>query len=226
LRTAKRMRFHMEVVWRCIFLYFHYPLSLRQIVEMMEDRGVFVCHTSIYRWIIRFGPVLEAKFRKYKLPVNGSWRVDETYIKVRGEWKYLYRAVDKYARTIDFLLSAKRDLKAARRFFKKAIRTHGAPAKATIDKSGANLAGIEAINEDRKIKIEVRQSKYLNNIIEQDHRFIKKRVNPMMGFKSFRSAKIIIAGIEVLSMISKGQSGYFPLFHKKTTDAFWALVQA
>ncbi len=193
----------------------------------MRDRGVEVSHMSILRWVVRFGPELEAKFRKYKLPVNCSWRIDETYIKVRGEDRYLYRAVDKKGNTVDFLLTAKRDLKAARRFLKKAIRSHGAPSKANIDKSGANLAALKAINESRgNRKFEIRQVKYLNNIVEQDHRFIKKRIKLMMGFKNFNSAKIIIAGIEIMNMIFKNQSGYLPLFHQNPIDAYWALVQA
>ena len=215
----------MEIIWYSLFLYFRYPLSLRQVAEMLEFRGIAVDHSSIYRWIIKFGPVLEEKFRKYKLPVSGSWRVNETYIKVKAEWKYLYRAVDKYGQTIDFLLSAKRDMKAAKRFFKKAIRHNGQPIKTTIDKSGANLAGIQAVNDENRHQIEIRQIKYLNNIIEQDHRSIKRQVNPMLGFKEFFSAKIIIAGIEIMSMIFKGQSGYMPLIDRTPMAAFWAIVK-
>ena len=153
--------------------------------------------------------------------------MDETYIKVRGEDRYLYRVVDKHGNTIDFLVTAKRDLKAAKRFLKKAIRNNGAPLKANIDKSGSNFAAAKNINEDLKAKaFEIRQCKYLNNIIEQDHRFIKKRIRPMLGSKKFSSAKIILAGIEVLHMIFKNQSGYMPLFHQDPSQAYWALVQS
>lgn len=193
---------------------------------MMEERGFSVSHVSIYKWILRFGPSLEEKFRMHKLPVNTSWRVDETYIKINGKWKYLYRAVDKNGDTVDFLLTAKRDLKAAKRFFKKAIKNHGSPIKATIDKSGANLAGIDAVNSESKHQIEIRQNKYLNNIIEQDHRGIKKRVRHMLGFKNFHSAKIIIAGIEILRMIFKNQTNYLPLFKLSPIETFWALAEA
>ena len=224
--TRKRMRFQLEIIWRALFFYFKYAVSLRQVEELMRDRGVRVSHMSIYRWIMKFGPELESKFRKHKLPVNGSWRVDETYVKIAGEDRYLYLAVDKRGNTIDFLLTAKRDLKAARRFFKKAIRTSGAPLKATLDKSGANLAGLESINNENRHQIEIRQCKYLNNIVEQDHRFIKKRIRGMLGFKKFNSAKIILAGVEVLHMIFKSQSGYMPLLHQDPIEAYWGLVRS
>ena len=151
----------------------------------MLDRGIDVDHSTLNDWVVKFLPQLEVEFRKKKKPVGGSWRADETYIKVNGQWKYFYRAVDKEGNTIDFLLTAKRDLKAAKRFFKKAIKANGTPTKINIDKSGANKAGIEQCNKDNDSNIEVRQCKYLNNIIEQDHRFIKKIVRPMLRFKFF-----------------------------------------
>ena len=131
--------------------------------------------------------------------------MDETYIKVRGPWKYLYRAVDKEGRTIDFLLRAKRDKAVATRFFKKAMRQNGEPDKVTLDKSGANKAAMNPINQDRDESIEVRQIKYLNNIVEQGHRAVKRITKPMMGFKSFRAARNVLAGIELMLMIRKGQ---------------------
>jgi putative transposase len=126
---------------------------------MMQERGVYVDHSSVSRWAIRFLPMLEKIFRKHKRPVGLSWRTDETYIKVNGHWKYLYRAVDKEGATIDFLLRAKRDTVAARRFFDKAMRQNGDPEKVTMDKSGAYKAAMDAINEDRDVPIEVRQVK-------------------------------------------------------------------
>jgi putative transposase len=131
--------------------------------------------------------------------------MDETYIKVAGQWKYLYRAVDHAGATIDFLLRAHRDYAAARRFFERAIELHGVPDKITIDKSGANTAAIEGIRADSSADIVLRQSKYLNNIVEQDHRAIKRIVRPMLGFKSFRCANILFAGIETMHTIKKGQ---------------------
>jgi putative transposase len=171
--------------------------------------GITLDHATIQRWVIRFIPVLDKHFRQRKKPVAGSWRMDETYIKVRGKWKYLYRAVDKYGDTIDFLLRAKRDKVAAKAFFKKAIRENGKPEKVNIDKSGSNTYALADINseyeENEESQIEIRQNKYLNNRIEGDHRFIKRVVRPMLGFKSFISAKITIAGIETVNMIRKNQ---------------------
>jgi transposase-like protein len=144
-------------------------------------------------------------FRSRKRPVGSSWRVDETYIKVAGQWKYLYRAVDRLGCKVDFLLTAHRDIAAARRFFERAIDRHDVPEKITIDKSGANTAAVQGLIDDSGARIELRQSKYLNNLVEQDHRAIKRRVRPMLGFKSFWSAAKLIAGIETMHMIKKGQ---------------------
>jgi transposase-like protein len=131
--------------------------------------------------------------------------MDETYIKIKGQWKYLYRAVDRDGQTIDFLLTAHRDKKAALRFLKKAMRPHGLPDTVTIDKSGANTAAIEALKESTGHAIEIRQNKYLNNLIEQDHRAVKRIVRPMLGLQSFRSARVTLQGIERVHMIKKGQ---------------------
>jgi putative transposase len=150
-------------------------------------------------------PVLAAVFRRRKRPVGPSWRMDKTYIKVSGRWKYLYRAVDRAADTVDFLLTAKRDLSAARRFPERAINLHDVPEKITIDKNGANTAAIDSVKAAACVDILLRQSKYLNSIVEQDHRAIKRITLPMLGFKSFWSARILIAGIETMHMIRKGQ---------------------
>jgi len=203
--NTKRMRFPIDIILVCIRWYAAYPLSYRHIEEMMEERGVFVDHSSINRWAVRFLPLLEKAFRKHKHTVGISWRMDETYIKVKGVWKYLYRAVDKEGKTVDFLLTAKRDKAAAKRFFDKAMRHNGDPEKVTMDKSGANKAAIDEINNNRDVPIEVRQIKYLNNIVEQDHRAIKRVTKPMLNFKSFRSARSVLAGIELMHMIRKGQ---------------------
>jgi putative transposase len=171
----KRLRFPLDIILVCIHWYVAYPLSYRHLEEMMQGRGVFVDHSSINRWAIKFLPLLEKVFRrKYKRPVGGSWRMDETYIKMNGAWKYLYRAVDKEGKTIDFLLRAKRDKTAAMRFFEQALQDNGIPDKVTMDKSGANKAAIDQIIGDQNFSIPVRQVKYLNNIVEQDHRAVKR----------------------------------------------------
>lgn len=203
--ATKGMRFPIDVILVCIRWYAAYPLSYRHLEEMMQERGVFVDHSSINRWAIRFLPLLEKVFRKHKRPVGGSWRMDETYIKVKGVWKYLYRAVDKEGKTVDFLLTAQRDKAAAVRFFDKAMKASGVPEKVALDKSSANKAAMDEINARGEMPIIVRQIKYLNNIVEQDHRAIKRVTKPMLNFKSFRAAKNVLAGIELMHMIRKGQ---------------------
>ena len=144
-------------------------------------------------------------FRSRKRAVGSSWRVDETYIRVAGQWKYQYRAVDRLGHTVDFLLTAKRDVAAARRFFERAIDQHDVSEKITIDKSGANTAAVHGLMADSVLTIELRQNKYLNNLVEQDHRALKRRVRPMLGFKSFDNARVVIAGIEFAQKIKKRQ---------------------
>jgi len=193
----------MEVRW-----YLAYALSYRNIEELMAERGVSVDHSTVNRWVVNYSPELEAEFSKrYKRSIGSRWRMDETYIKVKGQWCYLYRAVDKSGATIDFMLTENRDKKAAKRFFVKAIGRSETPEKVTIDKSGSNNAALVSINKtlDKNSKIEIRQIKYLNNIIEQDHRFIKRITKPMMGFKSFHSASATLIGIELHHMLHKNQ---------------------
>jgi len=204
-RVFKRLHYPVEIILVCVRWYVAYPLSLRHLEEMMAERGVVVDHSTIHRWAIKMLPVLAAVCRQRKRPVGRSWRMDETYVKVGGQWKYLFRAVDRDGDTVDFLLRAKRDHAAARAFFERAIELHGVPETITIDKSGANTAAIEGLRADSGADIKLRQSKYLNNIVEQDHRAIKRIARPMLGFKSFRCASILIAGIETMHMIKKGQ---------------------
>ncbi|WP_100085008.1 IS6 family transposase [Burkholderia ambifaria] len=204
-KVFKRLHYPFDVMLLCVRWYVAYPLSRRHLEEMMAERGLSVDHSTVHRWALKMLPRLEKAFRCRKRPVGGSWRMDETYVKIGKEWKYLYRAIDKGGDTIDFLLRAKRDKAAAHRYFEKAIDQNGAPETVTIDKSGANLAALKDINAEREEPIKVRQSKYLNNIVEQDHRAIKRRTRPMMGFKNFRCARIVLGGIEVMHMIRKGQ---------------------
>ena len=197
----------MSVRWYCA-----YALSYRNIEELMKERGVSIDHATIQRWVVKYAPQLEANFRrKHKRAVGKSWRMDETYIKVRGKWHYLYRAVDKAGGTIDFMLSETRDKKAAVKFFSRAIGEAGLPETVTVDKSGANLAALTAINALLfmaglwPLSLTIRQNKYLNNVIEQDHRGIKRVTKATLGFKCFNSAKAALAGIELHHMLRKGQ---------------------
>jgi putative transposase len=181
--SFKGRHHQQDIILQCVRWYVAYSLSYRDLEELMQERGYTVDHSTVQRW-----------------------RLDETYRKIKGEWKYLYRAVEKQGNIIDFLLTAKRDKKAALRFLNKAIGSNGKPSLINIDKSGANTAGIKQYNSDENKRIKIRQCKYLNNIVEQDHRFIKRLIRSMLGFKSFWSARSTLAGIELWRMLKKGQN--------------------
>jgi transposase-like protein len=223
-RVLKRLHYPLEVMLTCVRWYVAYPLSLRHLEEMMAERGIAVDHSTVHRWAIKLLPVLEKAFRRCKRAVGKSWRMDETYVKVRGEWRYLYRAVDKEGNTVDFLLRARRNKAAAQRYFEKSIRQNGVPETVTIDKSGANLAALHAVNAERDTPIKIRQVKYLNNVVEQDHRAIKRITRPMLGFKDFRCARIILSGIEVMHMIRKGQMKTENGTHPSAAEQFYSVV--
>jgi putative transposase len=185
-------------------------VSYRDLEDIMEERGVNVDHATLNRWVVDYSPLIAVEAKKRKHTVTSSWRMDETYIKVKGRWVYLYRAIDKFGNTVEFMLSEYRDEAAATSFFINAINANGFPNKVVMDKSGANQAGLENMNCLLMLAglisfVEILQIKYLNNLIEQDHRFIKKTTQPMMGFKAFHSAKATIDGIETAHMIRKGQ---------------------
>ncbi|MEQ1965599.1 IS6 family transposase [Xenorhabdus nematophila] len=208
IRNAfKRLHYPADIIAQCIRWYLAYALSLRNLEEMMAERGIAVDHSTLSRWVHRLVPLIIKRYRRSKPAVGHRWRMDETYIKIKGQWRYLYRAVDSDGNTVEFLLTAHRDKKAALRFFKKAMRQHGQPDVVTLDKSDANKAAVDEINKEKpKNKpINIRQNKYLNNLIEQDHRNIKRRTRPMLGFKNFRRAQTVLAGIERVSMLRKGQ---------------------
>jgi len=196
-----------SVIMLFVYMKCRFSLSYRDLEELMSIRGGSIDHASLQRWVVKFTFLIDARVRKRKKAVNGSWRMDETYIKLNGKWIYLYRAVDKYGDTIDFLLRTRRDGVAAKAFFRKAFKNNGIPEKVAVDKSGSNKHALDHFNEDldQEAQYEIRQIKYLNNIVEQDHRFIKKRTRPMLGFKNFHSAKATLAGIENIRMIQKGQ---------------------
>jgi len=198
------------VVLYAVFFYVRYAVSYRDLEEIMADRGVGVDHATLNRWVIKFSPLIAMEAHKRKRKTAVSWRMDETYIKVKGRWTYYYRAIDKFGKTLDFMLSEHRDEAAATAFFTRAIGNNGFPDRVVIDNSGANLAGLQNMNcllilNEWFWLIEILQVKYLNNIIEQDHRFIKKLTRQMKGFKSFSSASATLEGIEVAHMIRKRQ---------------------
>jgi putative transposase len=203
--SFKGAHFPKEVILMGVRWYVAYPLSTRPVEALMEERGGEVDHATINRWVIKYSPPLEAAFHRQKRPVWLSWRLDETYIRVKGEWRYLYRAVDKCGQTIDFLLTEQRDERAAMRFLTKAIRRHGVPEKITIDGSEAKAAAIKHDNEEYGTTILIRQVKYLNNMVEQDHRGVKPVTRPMLGFKSFAAADATLVGIELMHMLKKRQ---------------------
>ena len=208
----------------CVRWYAAYPLSLRHIEEMMAERGVIVDHTTVHPWSVKMLPIHGAAMRRSKRTVGAGWRMDETYVKVGGQWKYLYRAVDNVGHTIDFLLCAYRDYAAARRFFERAIDLHGIAEKITIDNSGANTAAIEGIRADSGTDIELRKSVYRNNLIEQDHRAVKRIVRPMLRFKNFRCARAVIAGTETMHVIKKGQLAAIKGRASSAADKFYSLT--
>lgn len=200
----KGMRFPIDVILVCIRWYAA-PAALPSLGRD-DARARRVGRPLIDQPVaIRFLPLIEKMARKYKRPLGGRWRMGETYIEVKGVRKDLYRAVNKQGKTFDFLLTAKRDIAAARRFFDKAMGANGAPEKVAMDKRGANKAAIDAINAGRFLPILVRKVKYLNNIIEQDHRAIKRVTRPMLNFESFRAAGSVLAGIDLVHMTRKRQ---------------------
>jgi putative transposase len=203
--SFKGAHFPQDIILMGVRWYLAYPLSTRHVEELMLERGVHVDHSTINRWVVKYSPLLEEAFHRRKRPVWVSWRMDETYVKVKGQWRYLYRAVDKYGATIDFLLTEHRDKDAALRFLKKAIRRNGLPETITIDGSDANEAAIKHYNQQYGTAIAIRQVKYLNNVVEQDHRAVKRVTRPMLGFKSFDAAQRTLAGIELMHMIKKKQ---------------------
>ena len=213
----KWRHFQTEIILLNVRWYLKYPLSYRNLEEMMLERGLSVDHSTIGRWVLNYAPQIDEKTRRHLKLTNESWRVDETYIKVKGKWKYLYRAVDSKGNTLDFMLSpkgyrsayARRNKQAAKRFFKKVLkaRHNEQPRVINVDKNPAYPPAIEELKAEQVLeeKSEIRQVKYLNNLVEQDHRGVKRITNAALGYQSFHTAWRIIRGIEIMRMIYKGQ---------------------
>src|SRR4249920_795358 len=190
----KGRHFDRQIIVLCVSWYTSFKLSLRDLVIMMADRGIPVTHTTILRWVQRYLPEFEKSWWRYARPVGGSWRMDETYVKAHGQWVYLYRAVDKVGQTVDFFFSRNRDVNAAKSFLRSAIKNTRVPTKITLGAYAASHRAVREMKEDGELpgRVKVRSSQYLNNLVEQDHRRVKQRIRPMLGFKRFDGARLRI----------------------------------
>jgi transposase, IS6 family len=205
----KWRHFEPTMIHLCVRWYCRYQLSYRDVEEMMRERGLEVDHSTVFRWVQRYAPEINKRIRQHLRMSGTSYRVDETYIKVGKSCKYLYRAVDKEGSTIEFMLSAKRDVSAAKRFFKKMMRAEHRrlPFSVSVDKNAAYPEAFSSSQAERIVPqdCKLRRVKYLNNVIEQDHRFVKKKARAAQCFKSFHTAERTLEGIEAVNMIRKGQ---------------------
>jgi transposase, IS6 family len=205
----KWRHFEADIILCAVRWYLRYALSYRDVEELLRERGVSIDHTTVFRWVQRYAPELDKRCRPSLRATNDSYRVDETYIKIKKQWYYLYRAVDSAGATLDFMLSATRDADAAEQFFRKVLRAShtNLPRVITVDKHAAYPPAFEALQHDDTLPKAclLRQCKYLNNMVEQDHRFIKRRVNPGLGFGAFCTAQRTIQGYEAMPMLCKGQ---------------------
>jgi transposase-like protein len=208
-KLFKYRHYEAQIILLCVRWYLRYSLSYRDLEEMMVERGLCVDHTTIYRWVQSYAPLLEKKCRAKLKPTNSSWRVDETYVKVKGQWCYLYRAVDSEGSTVEFMLSPTRNSQATKRFFRKALRArHTVPPRViNVDRNPAYPKAVGKLKRKGTLpsRCKLRPIKYLNNLVEQDHRFIKRRVNPGLGFWSLETAWRTIQGYEAMHQLRKGQ---------------------
>jgi transposase, IS6 family len=207
--SFKWRHFEPSLILLCVRWYCRYQLSYRDVEEMMRERGLDVDHSTVFRWVQRYAPEINKRIRPHLKMSGASFRVDETYIKVGKSCKYLYRAVDKEGSTIEFMLSAKCDVSAAKRFFRKMMRAEHRrlPFSISVDKNAAYPEAFSSSQAERIVPkdCKLRRVKYLNNVIEQDHRFVKKKVRAAQCFKSFHTAERTLEGIEAINMIRKGQ---------------------
>jgi IS6 family transposase len=206
----KWRQFEPEVILLAVGWYLRFSLSYRDVEELLAERGLHADHVTVWRWVQRYAPEMERHLRSRLKPSTDSWRVDETYIRVKGKWRYLYRAVDSSGATLDFLLSAKQDAAAAKRFFAKALgrANHPAPRVINTDGHSAYPPAIARLKAEGALERDCRHRPvpYLNNVLEQDHRAIKRRINASQHFRSFWGAWRTIAGYEAIHMIRKSQA--------------------
>jgi transposase-like protein len=208
----KWRQFEPEMILLAIGWYLRFSLSYRDVEELLAERGLLVDHVTVWGWVQRYAPELERQLRRRLKPTNDSWRVDETYIRVKGKCVYLYRAVDSSGATIDFLLSANRDTAAAKRFLAKSLAGENNPAPRVIntDQHARYPPAIAQLKAEGALEVDCqhRPAQYLNNVLEQDHRAIKRLVRTSQHFRSFWGAWRTIAGYEAIHMIRKGQACY------------------
>jgi transposase-like protein len=208
LSIFKRRRFPVAIILLCVRWYCKYGISYRDLAEMMQERGVNVDSSTLFRWVQRYAPEIEKKVRRYQGSRSGSWRVDETYVRVGGKWMYLFRAVDKHGQLIAFMLSDRRDTNAAYRFLRKAIKAMSTypPSSITTDKLASYPKAIRRLQGEGLLSkdVEHRTSKYLNNIIEADHGALKRVIRPTRGFQTMNAAAATLTGFEIMRMIRRG----------------------
>ena len=205
----KWRHFEPQIILCAVRWYLRFSLSYREVEELLAERGISVDHSTIWRWVQRFAPELNLRVRPYLKPTNLSWRVDETYVRVKGQWCYLYRAIDSRGATIEFFLAAFRDLDATKSLFRRASGdgAHPLPRVINTDLAPTYSSAIPELQRTGIIRRRCRHRpvQYLNNILEQDHRAIKKRINAKQGFRSFGAARRTIDGYEAVHMMRKGQ---------------------
>jgi transposase-like protein len=226
-----RRRFEDNVIILCVRWYLRFKLSFRDMAEIAWELGVSVSPSTILRWVVRYAEEFANRWLAFEQRVGRSWRADETYVKVGGQWMFLYRAVDQRGRTVESYLSRTRDVAAAKAFFRKALKHHGEPRSITLDAFKPSHAALRRMGMQNEFNfrwenpVKIRSCKYLNNIVEQDHRRIKSRVQPMLGFKKFYNARRVLIGVELLQKLHKGQYRV-PRSFGDTLDAIWSNVLA
>ena len=226
----KGRHFEQEIIVLCVRWYLRYKLSYRDLVEMMAERGLPIAHTTILRWVQRYAPEFDKRWSRFSTPTSTSCRVDETYVRIRGKWAYLYRAVDASGKTVDFRLSPRRNVASVKAFFRKAMRSQRRPpGTITLDGYAASHRAVRELQQQGWLPklTKLRSSKYLNNLIEQDHRHVKSRLGAMLGLKNFTSAATTIRGIELMHRIRKAQFDLpAAVSQGRTTPEIWAAVLA